>query len=40
MPETLIGYVRCSTDRQDLTAQQRALMELGGAPDASTRIAA
>ncbi|WP_218829823.1 recombinase family protein [Burkholderia sp. AU6039] len=30
---SLIGYARCSTDRQDLTAQQRALAELGVAPD-------
>ena len=33
MPRTLIGYARCSTDKQDLTAQQRALAELGVAPD-------
>jgi DNA invertase Pin-like site-specific DNA recombinase len=33
MAKTLIGYARCSTDRQDLTAQQRALAELGVAPD-------
>jgi DNA invertase Pin-like site-specific DNA recombinase len=25
----LIGYARCSTDRQDLTAQRQALFELG-----------
>ena len=29
MPETLIGYARCSTDRQDLAAQRQALLELG-----------
>jgi DNA invertase Pin-like site-specific DNA recombinase len=33
MPRTLIGYARCSTDKQDLTAQQRALTELGVASD-------
>jgi DNA invertase Pin-like site-specific DNA recombinase len=29
----LIGYARCSTDRQDLTAQRRALHELGVGDD-------
>ena len=29
MPKTLIGYARCSTDKQDLTAQREALVELG-----------
>lgn len=29
MTETLIGYARCSTDRQDLSAQRLALQELG-----------
>ena len=33
MTETLIGYARCSTDRQDLTAQRQALAELGVAPE-------
>ena len=33
MAKTLIGYARCSTDKQDLSAQQRALIELGVAPD-------
>lgn len=33
MTNTLIGYARCSTDKQDLTAQQSALAELGVAPD-------
>ena len=33
MPETLIGYARCSTDRQDLAAQRSALLELGVAGD-------
>ena len=30
---TKIGYARCSTDRQDLTAQRAALAELGVAED-------
>jgi len=30
---TLIGYARCSTDEQDLTAQRRILLELGVAED-------
>ena len=29
MTVTLIGYARCSTDRQDLAAQRQALLELG-----------
>jgi len=33
MTATLIGYARCSTDRQDLTAQRLALTELGVVPD-------
>ena len=33
MNTTLIGYVRCSTDSQDLTAQKQALENLGVAPD-------
>ena len=33
MTATLIGYARCSTDRQDLAAQQQALLELGVAED-------
>ena len=33
MDETLIGYARCSTDEQDLTAQRQALHVLGVAPD-------
>lgn len=33
MIATLIGYARCSTDKQDLAAQQAALIELGVAPD-------
>ncbi len=30
---TLVGYARCSTDRQDLTAQRTALEGLGVAPE-------
>ncbi len=33
MTATLIGYARCSTDRQDLTAQRQELTELGVAPE-------
>ena len=33
MPETMIGYARCSTDEQDLTAQQQRLIELGVSPE-------
>jgi DNA invertase Pin-like site-specific DNA recombinase len=33
MTETRIGYARCSTDKQDLAAQQAILKELGVAPD-------
>ncbi len=33
MTATLIGYARCSTDRQDLAAQCQALLELGVAED-------
>ena len=33
MTGTLIGYARCSTDKQDLTAQIEALAELGVASD-------
>jgi DNA invertase Pin-like site-specific DNA recombinase len=29
MKKTLIGYARCSTDKQDLSAQRLALLELG-----------
>ena len=29
MKETLIGYARCSTDKQDLSAQKQALVALG-----------
>ena len=29
MKYTLIGYARCSTDKQDLAAQRQALLELG-----------
>jgi DNA invertase Pin-like site-specific DNA recombinase len=33
MTATLIGYARCSTDEQDLTAQRQALLRLGVAAD-------
>jgi DNA invertase Pin-like site-specific DNA recombinase len=33
MSETLIGYARCSTDEQDLTAQRQRLAELGVADE-------
>src|SRR5262245_55614289 len=33
MTSTLVGYARCSTDRQDLAAQEAALTGLGVAPD-------
>lgn len=33
MAETLIGYARCSTDAQDLTAQRDRLRELGVAEE-------
>ena len=33
MTDALIGYARCSTDKQDLTAQRQALIELGVAED-------
>ena len=33
MTETLIGYARCSTDKQDLVAQKAALEQLGGASE-------
>ncbi len=33
MTATLIGYARCSTDEQDLSAQRRALLGLGVAAD-------
>ena len=32
MRQILIGYARCSTNRQDLSAQRRALQELGVPP--------
>ena len=32
MTATLIGYARCSTDKQDLTSQRQALAELGVGP--------
>lgn len=33
MAATLIGYARCSTDKQDLAAQKQALLDLGVAAD-------
>ena len=33
MDEISIGYARCSTDEQDLTAQRHALLALGVAAD-------
>src|SRR4051794_25709878 len=33
MTATLIGYARCSTDKQDLASQQAALERLGVAPE-------
>jgi len=33
MAELLVGYARCSTDSQDLTAQRNVLTGLGVAPD-------
>ena len=33
MTETIVGYARCSTDAQDLTAQRDRLRELGVAAD-------
>ena len=33
MTKTLIGYARCSTDKQDLAAQRARLEKLGVAPD-------
>ena len=33
MTATLIGYARCSTDKQDLTSQRQALAELGVGPE-------
>ena len=33
MAALLIGYARCSTDEQDLTAQRDGLTSLGVAPE-------
>lgn len=33
MAEIQIGYARCSTDRQDLTAQQEVLVRFGVSPE-------
>src|ERR1700749_1164148 len=35
MPKAIVGYARCSTDKQDLAVQRAALIDLGVAP---TRI--
>jgi len=32
VPGVLIGYARCSTDQQDLTAQRQTLIGLGDTP--------
>jgi len=36
MTATLIGYARCSTDKQDLAAQRAALEKLGVEPKKSS----
>lgn len=33
MAELLVGYCRCSTETQDLTAQREALTRIGGEPE-------
>ena len=33
MTQTLIGYARCSTNKQDLCVQRRALQDIGVPPD-------
>ena len=33
MAKAIIGYARCSTDKQDLAAQRAALIDLGVAPN-------
>ncbi len=33
MSALLVGYARCSTDQQDLTAQRDALLAIGVEPD-------
>jgi DNA invertase Pin-like site-specific DNA recombinase len=33
MTHTLVGYARCSTDKQDLAVQQDALLKLGVAAE-------
>ena len=33
MPQTLVGYARCSTDRQDLSVQRKSLQDLGVSPE-------
>jgi len=36
MTHTMIGYARCSTDKQDLAAQKGILAEMGIAADRNT----
>lgn len=36
MTALLVGYARCSTEAQDLTAQRDGLVALGVAPNACT----
>ena len=38
MAGILVGYVRCSTDKQGLDAQQKALAALGPPPRGSASI--
>lgn len=40
MKTTLIGYARCSTDKQDLSAQRQALLELSVRETLSTQTTA
>lgn len=40
MSALLVGYARCSTDQQDLTAQRDGLLRLGAGPSASTSTTA
>jgi len=37
MTALLIGYARCSTDQQDLTAQRDGLAAFGGGPQPGVR---
>lgn len=40
MSALLVGYARCSTDQQDLTAQHDALLGLASRPTGSTSTTA